>query len=210
MITRTQHILNHLKGPTILDIGCAGQALTPGSPNWLHGAIQSRFPDTYGIDINSESIDELINLGYKNIYVASAETFKLEKDFDTIVAGELIEHLENPGLFLDNAKNHLKKEGQLLITTPYPFSLMNILYAFYKYPETSSNPEHTCWFCPSNIYSLADRTGYTIDRIELIEDYDPTKSSRIYRIFIRFIQVFRWLIPDRLKNNTMLILMKPK
>jgi SAM-dependent methyltransferase len=209
MITRTHNIIEHLKGPVILDIGCVGQGLSPNSPNWLHGLIISRYPETYGIDIDYKSIEELKNKGYINIKVASAETFKIDRKFDTIVAGEIIEHLANPGLFLKSAKYHLKKDGRVIITTPYPFSLINFLYAFYKYPKTSSNAEHACWFCPSNLYSIAERFNFKVVHLELLADYNPNSSSIVNRIFVSFIRYFGWLIPKRLRNNTIFIILEP-
>lgn len=38
--------------------------------------------------------------------------------FDIIIAAELIEHLDNSDLFIQNVKKVLKKEGLLIITTP--------------------------------------------------------------------------------------------
>jgi SAM-dependent methyltransferase len=47
--------------------------------------------------------------------------------FDTIVAGELIEHLENPSSFLRACRRILRDSGQLLITTPNPYHWTTVL-----------------------------------------------------------------------------------
>ena len=41
--------------------------------------------------------------------------------FDTITAGELIEHLENPASFLRGCHTIMKDRGRLLLTTPNPY-----------------------------------------------------------------------------------------
>jgi len=55
--------------------------------------------------------------------------FDLRRGFDVIVAGELIEHLENPGVFLASAARHLGKGGVLFLTTPNTTSFRFFAYA---------------------------------------------------------------------------------
>jgi SAM-dependent methyltransferase len=43
------------------------------------------------------------------------------KSFDSIIAGELIEHLENPASFLRGCRSILRDDGRLLLTTPNPY-----------------------------------------------------------------------------------------
>jgi 2-polyprenyl-3-methyl-5-hydroxy-6-metoxy-1,4-benzoquinol methylase len=137
---RTDVILNWVKGPSVLDVGCTGHAVGIGSRRWLHGRLREQFPSVAGIDISTENIAVLNRQGFGNLYVQSAESFELTERFDTIVAGELIEHLANPGLFLRQARTHLKSTGRLVLTTPNPFSLADITYALFKYPKTCQNP----------------------------------------------------------------------
>lgn len=42
-----------------------------------------------------------------------------EGDWDTIIALEVIEHLENPEFFLENAAKHLRPNGRIVIATPH-------------------------------------------------------------------------------------------
>lgn len=164
-------------------------------------------PNTVGIDISSQNVLVLQEKGFSNVHVQNAEQFSLPEKFDTIVAGELIEHLSNPGMFLQRAREHLTAGGRVVLTTPYPFSLLYILYALFKFPKTCQNPEHTCWFCPQTLKTLAKRYGYKIVHFDLIEDYRPDDPSRRYRTFVRLITWLRPLIPKRLRNNTMLFVL---
>jgi SAM-dependent methyltransferase len=198
-------ILGKVVGPNVLDVGCAGHIPKPGSPYWLHGRLRERFPSTTGIDLNAENIGYLREAGYENVFVASAEDFSLETRFDTIVAGELIEHLSNPGLFFERSRAHLKKGGQLVVSTPYTFALLNIVYAFLKYPRTCQNDEHSVWFCPRTLIGLASRYGFRVKQWELIEDYEFDNPSVAYRFFARVITtVGRLFLPARLRKNAML------
>lgn len=208
---RNDIILQHVVGPDVLDVGCSGHEIKPGSPYWLHGRLQSKFPATIGIDIDQENINQLLDLGYENIYLQDAEEFAVDKKFDTIVAGELIEHLANPGRFLQRCRMHLKPGGRVIITTPYVFSLMYILYALVKYPRTCQNPEHTVWFGLQTLTELANRNGFIVSHWELIQDYELDNPSLLYRWFARMVTTIgRVTLPKRLRNNNLFFILTPQ
>lgn len=207
-LSRTSELLKWVKGPKVLDVGCTSHTVEVSSPYWLHGQLRERFPDVVGIDISSENIEALRRVGFRNLYVQSAETFDLPEKFDTIVAGELIEHLANPGLFLDRARQHLNGHGRLVLTTPNPFSIAYSLYAFLKFPRTCQNPQHTCWFCPRTMTALAERYGLVVDYVDLMGDYRSDESSLAYRQFGRLMRLLSPIIPKRVKK-TMLFILSP-
>jgi hypothetical protein len=74
--------------------------------------------------------------------VADAQDFGLDQNFNTVVAGEVIEHLEDPGRFLACARQHLAPGGRIVLSTAQPFALMNIAYAWYNFPKTCSTPTY--------------------------------------------------------------------
>ena len=45
-----------IKGPAVLDIGCASRF---GKPDWVHGLMEGAFPGVVGIDIDEETIERL-------------------------------------------------------------------------------------------------------------------------------------------------------
>src|SRR5665648_169682 len=185
--TRIERIINFVKGPLVLDVGCTGHVVDKASKNWLHEQLCIKFNNVYGVDTSYENVGKLIELGYKNISLQNAEDYSFKIKFDTIVAGELIEHLSNPGSFLENSINHLKPDGQLIITTPNPFSFLNQIYAYLKYPKTCQNNQHTMWFCPSTIRELTSRYTLKIKFFDLICDYSENDPSKKYRFFVKLI-----------------------
>ena len=208
VLSRASQVVSYVKGPWVLDIGCAGHIPEPNSPHWLHGALLANFPHVVGIDINETNVRQLQALGYQHIHLQSAESFALPQKFNTIIAGEVIEHLANPGLFLARAKEHLAPGGIAVITTPYPFSLLYFLYAVMKFPKTCQNLEHTCWLCPRTLEALAERAGLRTVHWRLIEDYRLNDPSGRYRLFVKLLSRFRWLVPTRLRCNTMLFVLE--
>lgn len=96
-----------------LDIGCG------------HGKFLSRIKKRFkNIQIKGKDYsDEEIALAKKrglNVSKCNLEEGIDEKNntFDIVYAGELIEHLYNPDIFLEESNRILKKGGYLLITTP--------------------------------------------------------------------------------------------
>lgn len=98
-----------------LDIGC-GEG---GFIRFLNGV----YPNvTYtGFDISTTAINNAIakcnlpNVKFKSVNV---NVDKLVERFDFIVAGEIIEHIEDTDTFILSLKNLLKPDGILVITTP--------------------------------------------------------------------------------------------
>lgn len=204
---RVDRILELATGPKVLDIGCTDHNIKTEKSEWLYGKLVQKFPDLVGIDIQEENLSALRAMGYKNLFCQSAEDFDLPDLYDSIVAGELIEHLSNPGLFLSRAMRHLKPGGKLIITTPNPFCIFFGLYALFKYPTTCPNAEHTCWFCPSTFRELYSRYGFREQHFEYINDYELTSSSFPFQVFLLLIRVFRFFMPKRLWENRMIFVL---
>jgi 2-polyprenyl-3-methyl-5-hydroxy-6-metoxy-1,4-benzoquinol methylase len=201
---RARFLAELIPGGEVLDIGCAGHVVKPESDDWLHGALARRCRVT-GIDISEDNIRRMRELGFADTHVGSAEDFHLGRKFDAVVAGEVIEHLSNPGRFLECAKLHLKENGKIVISTPYVFSLVHVLYALRHYPRTCQNRQHSLWLCPSTLAELAARAGLRIERAWLIYEYDPGERSLPYRLYWTFLKTVGFLVPERLRRNTLVL-----
>ena len=184
---RIDEVLRHCHG-LVLDLGCAGQAdrrSALDSTYWLHGRIIERFPDAWGLEYSTQNADELLLQGMRNIRIGDAQNFDLEERFDTVVAGEIIEHLPNPGGMLTSAARHLKPGGRIIVTTPYVFSGAFTAYAWLKFPKTCSNTDHTMWYCPSTMSVLAGKCGLAVASYALVDDRRPDLPSRWARAYSR-------------------------
>jgi len=198
------------EGPAVLDIGCAGGLDTDKpivhSPQWIHAYLHDHpgFTEVWGLDYDAAKIKFLHEHGYPDTVVGDAQDFSLDRRFNTVFAGEIIEHLPRPGQFLQSAVRHLQPGGRIVLTTPYAQGVQHLLYAWLRYPKTASNPEHVMWFCPSTLTNLAAQAGLTVERLELIMDFPPRAPSRLYRLARRVLVVVAPVIPMRVKANTML------
>ena len=106
--------LNKLK---CLDIGCGGGLLSE--------RISRLGASVTGIDVTKRSIEIAkthalnsgLNINYINTDILSFIKNNSPKQFDLIIASEVIEHLDNRILFFKEISKLLKNKGILIITT---------------------------------------------------------------------------------------------
>jgi len=157
-------VIRYARDKSVLDIGCVQHnPANYQSKYWQHKALCSVSNDVVGIDLYSDGVVYLQSLGY-NVLVANAQDFDLGRIFDVIVAGDIIEHLENFDGFFESCKRHLASNGRLLISTPNPWYWKNFIKAALN-SEVSSNPEHTCWLCVRTLRQLAQRHGMDVGEV---------------------------------------------
>ena len=145
----------------------SGSQLKTKTVTSLFRKICDKNPDTLGVDIDAEGIEILNKHGF-NTRHENVITMDLGQTFDTIVAGELIEHLPNPGTFLENMSRHLKPYGTLVITTPNPFYSKQA-WKIWRHSQPSVHEEHTCWFDPITLNTLCQMSGLKVDKIYWVQ-----------------------------------------
>ena len=209
---RIKEIIERCEGDSILDVGCVATQLGNLKENiksnlWLHEELTKKSRKVIGIDILKKEIQEIKKMGY-DVRYGSAEDFKLNEKFDTIVAGELIEHLSNPGKFLDTCWNHLKEEGTLILTTPNPFWFEYSSRFFLR--KLCVHPEHTAWYDKSVLAALAERHHFEVVEVKyIIEIYNPgsCKGFMYHKIiFPILVKILR----EELTAETILVVFKKK
>ena len=138
---RNDLIKRLVKGKDTLDVGSCGV------DKFFYSEMKKHTKSITGVDLE----------GKGDIIKGNAETVNLGKKFDVVVAGDIIEHLDNAGLFLDNMKKHLKKDGLLIISTP---NVKSIAFAFFK-----GNKTHTAWYCKYTLSYLLRQHGFKVVKI---------------------------------------------
>jgi 2-polyprenyl-3-methyl-5-hydroxy-6-metoxy-1,4-benzoquinol methylase len=190
----------------ILDVGFYGQGIMPEDPNWIHGMLLKKSPHVHALDLDFDISG--LGLNEKNYHKASAESFDLGMKFDLIFAGDLIEHLSNPGLFLDSSKKHIAENGRLIISTPNTFNLFNLTEKLSK-PEPTVNIDHTCYFNIKTLKQLFEKNGWYIDDwgylysldVKYRQSYKKKVLNALYWVLSKFTNKF-------LEN--LIIVAKPK
>jgi SAM-dependent methyltransferase len=192
------------KGPRVLHVGCVNHE-TPKTAgemtHWAHGALINAGFSVLGTDIIRDSLQRMANDGLEVAYLDAQSIPPSGEKFDTIFAGELIEHLENPGLFLRGCLPRLKPHGRLVLSTPNVRSPLYALH-FLKTGGKTAHPEHCAWYDEPFLRQLLERCGYKIVRFEYLDDFRPEISeSRSYKTYIAAWSRIRRFLPKRYRSN---------
>jgi 2-polyprenyl-3-methyl-5-hydroxy-6-metoxy-1,4-benzoquinol methylase len=113
-------IKEQCKDKTVLDIGCMGSGFDSTDPYIpsLSREIRSTCKKYYGIDLPSEHsrFDQEENEDV-TMFWGDARSFSLPiEKVDVVVAGAIIEHIDNTQGFFNSIRQHLKDDGLLIIT----------------------------------------------------------------------------------------------
>ena len=168
---REDVIAQYVATGDVLDLGVvdARRALAPRAEqladcsSLLHDRIRKINPNVLGVDIDPEGVEILRKRGY-NVVAADVETMDLGRQFDVVVAGEIIEHLPNPGRALTTIRKHLKPGGRLILSTVNPFCIEQ-WWKILKYNDVQVHEEHTMWFDPRTLGRLLAMSGYEVQRL---------------------------------------------
>lgn len=152
-------IQKYVKGKEVLDCGCVGGGIK--TENWLHGRLAEISKRVLGVDIQKERVEKLKKRGY-DVVQGDVTTINLKEKFDVILAGDLIEHLSNQGLFLENMKKHLKSDGFLILTTSNALQIPSYLITYLRLERQICLEEHTCFHTSDTIKVLAEKHGFDI------------------------------------------------
>ncbi len=167
LVNRVSYICNLCQGKKVLHLGATDAPVTKeamGSGRLLHILLNDICQQLVGLDISIEMINWLESQhGIKNIKYGNIE--KAEDyphgEFDYIVAGEILEHLSNPGNALDAIRRNIKPNTKLIITVPNAYSFKGFVRAVGKHELI--HPDHTLHHSPYTLKALLERHGFSVD-----------------------------------------------
>ena len=153
-----------LKELKILDIGCGGGLLC--EPLNRLGAAMT------GIDASNNNIkaaklhSQEMNLVIKYIR-CSPENLNLKNEFDVILNMEVVEHVSNVNLFIQNCSKLIKKNGIMFVATinknlkSYIFAILGAEYILRLLPIGTHNWDK--FLTPLDLEIIANKNNFLID-----------------------------------------------
>lgn len=85
--------------------------------------------------------------------------------YDSVIAGEFIEHVERPYDLLRYLRESLKPGGYLIISTPNPASVPVIFLEWTLYKKRFYTDDHVYYFNPRWVLRMLERTGYQLRKV---------------------------------------------
>lgn len=172
LVHRVEFIKRACAGKKVLHLGCTNWPYTQDSIDndmLLHNELAETASELYGFDYDQEGIDVLEKAGTKNLYQADLERLDevdLNETFDVIIAGEMIEHLNNPGLFLRGIQRFMSPETKLVVTTinayaAHRFAVYGLLGK--KGINEPVHPDHVAYYSFKTLKLVVERSGLRIN-----------------------------------------------
>lgn len=165
-------ILQKCTGKRVLHLGCVDAGLLHerfARGELMHQRLAAVAEDLWGVDIDETGIAFLGEKGFGQLIagdICLAETLEplLGRQFEVIVASEVVEHLLNPGMFLTSVRR-LMVAGQteLIITVPNAFRIETLLWL--RRGVEYVHPDHNYWFSYLTAGNLLRKTGFTIREV---------------------------------------------
>ncbi len=168
LVDKGEWTLKKVAGRSVLHVGAAGSPCTKSHAQQgrlLHVALQGKCKELVGLDLDKSAIEVLREECQitDTLYGNAEDLDKLfpAERFDTILAGDVVEHMSNIGLFFRSARKVLKPGGDLIVTVPNAFSIKRILGAIILKQERN-NPDHLYFFSAMTLRQAAHRFGYEL------------------------------------------------
>ena len=174
----------------------SGKVLDAGfNVSTLHWELKKKF-DIVGIDV-------CIKKPEKNIAKADAQCLPFKSgSFDSVLAGELVEHLKSPEAFVKEAGRVLKKRGTLIVTTPNVKSLINRVFRSYHAPA------HISLFTKQRLLRLMEENSLEMEFYTLFPYTEESSEGSRHRWLFAARKFLHPFLPKGLQEQMFIVAKK--
>jgi len=209
-VDRIRYVADACARCRVLDLGAMDETACQvkcGRGTWLHEEISRAAIRVDGFDNSALLPPEGLRTGPTSIIMRgdvrdpARLVAALAEPPDVVVAGELIEHLQDPLEFLKRFAAVQSLAGKtLILTTPNATALHNVLIGLVR--RESTHHDHLCILSYKTLATLCSRAGFTDwEIIPYFSRFNEMRErhSGIARLAIRaaerVVNVFEWLFP---------------
>jgi 2-polyprenyl-3-methyl-5-hydroxy-6-metoxy-1,4-benzoquinol methylase len=183
------HSANISEGSTVLDIGSGN--------GWLLDRLQGRDNLVVSVDLGKNNLMKLKKKHGEKFHAVVADAAQLpfkSEVFDTIIASEILEHLNNPELTVRESHHILARGGKVVISTPHKEILRTYL-CIHCNQQTPANA-HIHSFDKKRHEDILEQQGFSAIRSELLQNKLFALSRISY--LLRFLPFRIWRMVDSL------------
>jgi SAM-dependent methyltransferase len=170
IVDRVPHLLELCRDKRVIHLGFVdpGRGTTKRvDRGWLHAEVAGVARELVGIDRDESGVADARAQGYE-VHVADCqdasalEALQLEPA-EVVLAGELLEHVDQAAPFLDAIRQLVAPGGTIVVTTPNAFSILNFAAALLG--REIVNPDHVCWYSGTTLQTLLERCAWRVDHL---------------------------------------------
>lgn len=162
---RVGFISRYARDRKVLHIGCADWPFTEeklARGSLLHQRLAGCASELHGADTSEQGIRLMLSAGIENLCVLPEPGNRLydalKETYDVVVAGEVIEHVSNPGRFLDSLHSVLGDDGLLILTTINFAPIKRLPRLLWRNEQV--HPDHVFYFSFSTLTRLLTRSNW--------------------------------------------------
>jgi 2-polyprenyl-3-methyl-5-hydroxy-6-metoxy-1,4-benzoquinol methylase len=196
VVLRIPEILRICENRKVLHLGCADMPYTlQREEKLLHKQLMKVTGPhkLWGLDLSEEGVRILRTMGIDHVVQGDVEKIPKElqqEKFDIILAGEIIEHVANPGLFLSSLISIMNKTTELVLTTPNAFSFKGFLHSMLQ--EEKVHQDHNYYFSYYVLKQLLEKFDL---RCKEIYYYQEIENTGLLKVFDKVISFVTWISP---------------
>ena len=213
IFSRIESLLQITKNSNVIHIGC-GDHLDLidekiNNQTHLHSLLIENAKKCIGFDIEDSSINHLKSQhNINNVYSADVtdkefkfSKFSNDKDWDFIVLGEIIEHIDNPVQFLSSIKENFSScAKEILVTAPNAYSWSHVL-SYSQNQIELINSDHRFWFTPYTILKILVKSNIQINDLYFADPVVNRKKSILNKILKLFKSSNQMYLPSHLSST---------
>jgi peptidoglycan-N-acetylglucosamine deacetylase len=172
VVDRVRQLTAMARGRRVVHVGFVDhgyQRVQHGAGTWLHGHLAVVASDLVGVDVDEAGVAAAVAAGHRALVAdcrdpGAVHALGLEPA-ELVIAGEVIEHLDDPGSFLDGLHGLVAPDGRLVITTPNAYGLLNVAASVARVEV--NHPDHVVMFTWRTLTALAARHGWQVESTQV-------------------------------------------
>ena len=171
VVDRSDFLVEFVRGKQVahvgfVDSGCWAYHATFDS--WLHAHLDRSAASLIGLDLDEAGVERAKEMGFEAYTVDCSDDVAVAalglEPSELIVAGEIIEHLDDSGSFLEGLHSLVKPGGRLVVTTPNASGLLNAGAAALAGYEVN-HPDHVTLYSCYTLTNLLRRHGWETEEV---------------------------------------------
>lgn len=172
LVQRVDHLLARAADRRVLHLGCTNapytaQSLADGS--LLHLRLRAVARELHGVDIDRAGLTMLEARGVTNLHAGALAdltgALTAAGPFDVVIAGEIVEHLTDPGTFLREVRAVMDPRSVLIVTTVNAYCGFRLVQYGVRGRGGHAepvHPDHVAYYSQATLTRLLERTGFEV------------------------------------------------
>jgi 2-polyprenyl-3-methyl-5-hydroxy-6-metoxy-1,4-benzoquinol methylase len=167
LVDRVEYLCQLARGKRVIHVGFADvgfREMQERADRWLHAHLADAAKELVGIDVDEEGVGYARSHGWEAYAADCTDPVELRalglEPAELVIAGEVIEHLPNPGDLLRALHELVAPGGTLVITTPNAAGWLNPMASLAGYEV--NHPDHIVMFTWSPLTTLMARQGWEV------------------------------------------------